>query len=177
MIDEIEVKIRVDESDLEGIRADLKRLGFHPRAHRAKEDNVLLDFPDKSLRRSGCALRLRRYGSKQIVTFKGKKQDDPHLKVREEIESQISDLDALKGILTHLGLEPAIEYSKYREKYILEKEGHRVEFCIDETSVGSFIEIEGTRDSIYEIAAELGWDSSDFITKDYVELLGEGEND
>jgi adenylate cyclase class IV len=50
-----------------------------------------------------------------------------------------------------------------------------VEVCVDETPVGCFVEIEGSKDSIQHIAQEMGLSRDQFINKDYVELYQQRE--
>ncbi len=171
---EIEVKISIREDDIARIRSEVLALGFEEAASRRFEKNTLFDFPDRRLAGRGSALRLRSYGSKQVLTYKGPQIEDPELKVREEIESAVDDFGALERILERIGLEPSFHYEKHREKFSLSRpDGHEVSLCIDETPFGCFVEIEGARDDIREIAARLGWPRDRFITRNYVDLYAE----
>jgi len=58
-------------------------------------------------------------------------------------------------------------YEKYREEY--EHEG--VVIAVDETPVGSFVEIEGTSDGITAMAAAMGKGPADYILDSYYRLF------
>ena len=171
---EIEVKISVEETELDRIRADAHALGFKSTAPRRLERNMLFDFPDGRLARKGLALRLRSYGDDAVLTYKGPQVEDPELKIREEIETGVDDFDALELILRKIGLEPSFHYEKQREKFALPRTGgNEVSLCIDETPFGCFVEIEGDREDIRDIAQRLGWSRDRFITRNYVDLYAE----
>ena len=171
---ETEVKIRVDEANLVEIRTRLSELGARPVAKRAKEENLLFDFPDHRLEREGHALRLRAYGEKSLLTFKGKARSDSRLKEREEIETLVSDGGATRELICSLGLGVSFRYAKYREILELALSGEKVVFCLDETPVGTFVEIEGSEAAIDEAAALFGWGSDSFVRTNYVELYRKG---
>jgi predicted adenylyl cyclase CyaB len=173
MEDEIEVKIRISEAMLEGVEEKLHEIGFLPLSESTFEDNLLFDFPDRTLENSGCALRLRNYGDNYTLTYKGPKKRDPLMKVRQEIETSVGSFDLTRSLLESIGLEVNFEYAKWRQKYQGAWNNRSVEVCVDKTPVGVFVEIEGERESISQIADLLGWDSSDFITDNYVNLYRE----
>lgn len=168
---ETEVKIRVDTEDLESIRQVLRDAGFRVEHPRAEEVNCLFDWPDGRLAEDGCALRLRRYGARYLLTYKGKLIDDPLFKRREELQTQIADFSSMLRILESLGFRVAFRYDKVREKYI--SSDGKVEVCIDETPIGCFVEIEGSEEMIETIAERFGWDRSQFINRNYVNLYRE----
>jgi adenylate cyclase class IV len=58
----------------------------------------------------------------------------------------------------------------------LSREGESTEVCIDETPVGTFVEIEGSAESIEAIASEMGWSKDQFINRNYVDLYKEQNN-
>lgn len=170
---ETEVKVRVEKDSLPGIRQRLLELGFQQKAARAKEDNLLMDYSGGDLTESGSALRLRKYGQKRILTFKGPRIEDERLKIREEIETEIGDFQSMKKILERMGMVVCFEYGKYREKFSTPNRDDPVEVCIDETPVGCFVEIEGSADSIERVALEMGWSPDRFINKNYIDLYSE----
>ncbi len=172
---ETEVKIRITREDLDSIRARLKTLGASCRAPRQKEENWLFDFPDRDLLAAGCAVRLRVYGKETFLTFKGKVQDDPRFKKREELESNVDDPDKIRSILQHLGMIVCFKYSKFREIYQLSVDQAHVEVCLDETPVGTFAEIEGSALEIENVAAQLGWNPDSFIRRSYLEMYEEAD--
>ena len=167
---ETEVKIRISQADLGPIRARLAALEARCVSSRQKEENFLFDFPDGNLEAVGCAIRLRIYGEKALLTFKGKVQDDPRYKKREEVETSVGDPLTTKKILEALGMNVSFQYSKFREIYRLSVNQQQVEVCLDETPVGTFVEIEGRAPAIEELAAHFGWAPDSFIRKNYVEM-------
>ncbi len=171
---EVEVKIAVGADELEDIRRTAVTLGFRLSEPRRREENFLFDFPDGRLRTGDAALRLRSYGPRSVLTFKGPQVDDPELKIREEIETQVESFEAVRRILRKIGLEPSFHYAKEREMFVLERPGRfPVSLCVDETPFGCFVEIEGSGHDIRETAARLGWSSDRFITRSYVDLYAE----
>jgi predicted adenylyl cyclase CyaB len=162
---EVEVKIRI--AGVEAAAEKLRGLGAVLVRPRAAEENVLYDFRDGALRRRREALRLRTTGKKCLLTFKGQPQPSRRFKVREEFETEVRSAGTLRKILHALGLRTAVRYRKFRAVYRL---GH-VLVCLDELSIGSFLELEGKRSDIVRTARALGYGSGDFIKSDYLELL------
>ena len=70
-------------------------------------------------------------------------------------------------ILGAVGFHPTFRYQKYRETWVSEG----AEIVIDETPVGTFLEIEGTPAAIHRTAAALGYARGDYITDSYVGLF------
>ena len=173
---ETEVKIRITQEDLDPIRARLKELGAHCLSPRREEKNVLFDFADRNLETCGCAVRLRTFGEKTTLTFKGEIQEDPLFKKREELETRVEDPQALIKVLEALGMHICFEYSKFREIYRLSVDQHKGEICLDETPVGTFVEIEGSEEAIEALAAQLGWTPDSFIRRNYVEMYLEHQS-
>jgi adenylate cyclase class 2 len=85
------------------------------------------------------------------------------MKVREEIETVIGDGDILLRVLKELGLHVWFRYEKYREEFAHED----VIIAIDETPVGTFVEIEGSEHGINTAAVALGRCTSDYIVDSY----------
>lgn len=135
------------------------------RPRRLQQDTIF-DTADQSFRQSGCAVRVRRDGDATILTFKGPAQPG-HMKLREEHETGVSDGEAVLRVLDALGLRTAFRYEKYREEY--EAEG--VIIAIDETPVGTFVEIEGDEAGIMRMTALLGRTPADFILDSYRQLF------
>jgi adenylate cyclase class 2 len=173
---ETEVKIRVGSESLSEIRQKLFDLGFQLKAERAREENLLMDYADGNLTESGSALRLRKYGDKKVLTFKGPRIEDPRLKIREEIETEVDSFQRAKSILEALGMSVCFEYGKYREKLLRRGEKEDVEVCIDETPVGCFVEIEGSASAIEEVAKRMDWSKDRFINKNYIDLYREQQS-
>ena len=61
------------------------------------------------------------------------------MKMRDEHETVVGDGEVLQRVLEELGLHVWFRYEKYREEYAAED----VTIALDETPVGTFVEIEG----------------------------------
>lgn len=166
--EEIEVKLRVADTTaaLERIRAT----GFHVTAPRVFEQNIVLDTPGQTLRNGGLLLRLRRAGETVTCTFKGREIPGPH-KRREEREFQASDFHEVMAVFHGLGYAPAFRYEKYRTEFArAEEPGH---VTLDETPMGTFMELEGAADWIDRTAKVLGFSRGDYILASYGKLYAE----
>ena len=161
----LEVEIKLPVSDLIATKEHITQLGWRPLTPRTFEINILLDLADSSLRNQGVVLRLRQYGDRAVLTYKGPGQDAKH-KVREEFETSVGDLQTLQVILGHLGYHPTFRYEKYRTEFT-DNTGH---LTLDETPIGNFLELEGPPDWIDNQAARLGYSESDYITLSYGRL-------
>ncbi len=170
---ETEVKMRVTGEELEQLRLRLDQWGAETLAPRQEEKNRLFDFGDARLRRSGCTLRLRAFGSRSLLTFKGPVEHDPLLKKRPEFETEVEEPETLEHILNALGLTAAARYDKFREIRLWKMDDHAVEVCLDETPIGTFVEIEGDAPAIEEALRLLGWTERESIRRSYVELYRE----
>jgi adenylate cyclase, class 2 len=162
---ETEIKLRMD--DAEKARAAVRALGARLVRDRHFEDNLILDDAAGSLAAAGKALRLRRAAGAAVLTFKGPRQGPVALKSRPEIEAAIPDPDSFEAILGGLGYRKVFRYQKYRETYAWKD----VEIVVDETPVGTFLEIEGEEAAIHEAAAALGRGPQDYLTASYATLF------
>jgi len=162
---EIEVKVRVD--DLEPVRRRLVALGAKLLKDRHLEENTLYDWPDRRLTGRREALRVRRVGRKTFLTFKGAPEKSRRFKVRTEHETEVCNGKALVKVLQALGFAAVFRYDKRRTVLGL---GH-VKICLDETSVGTFVELEGEREKIVRASRALGFPQAEWIRKDYIQLL------
>jgi adenylate cyclase class 2 len=106
-------------------------------------------------------------GKRATLAFKGEPQKSRSFKVREEFETQVRDPKAMRKILKALGLKETFSYKKHRT--VLRKS--RLTIAIDETTVGTFIELEGERHEITKFARALGYGRADFITRSYVGMI------
>jgi adenylate cyclase class 2 len=170
---EVEVKIRISEDQIPWLRETASRFGFEQTCPPTAECNLLFDYSDGRLRESGQALRLRQYGNQSWITFKGPKVADPLLKIRLELETVVEDFETARRILEQLGLHVSFRYDKTREKYRTGEGPDAGELSIDQTPVGCFVEIEGSRQTIRRLAHDFGWSEGDFVTANYVDLYAE----
>jgi len=102
-----------------------------------------------------------------VLAFKGPRSVEDGIKSREELESTVGDADALALILERLGLLPRFRYQKYREVYAY---GELV-VVLDETPVGTFLELEGAPEEIHAAAAALGYRRDEYVGDSYAALF------
>jgi adenylate cyclase class 2 len=70
-------------------------------------------------------------------------------------------------MLERLGLRASFRYQKHREVWSWEGQ----EVVVDETPIGTFLEIEGDAAGIARVAAALGFSSADYLADSYVALF------
>jgi adenylate cyclase class 2 len=156
-----EVKLRFPDAD--AARAAVGRAGATPLRGRRLQDDRLLDTPDETLRKRQCVLRVRIEPAQSAITFKGPVQPSV-VKLREELETAVVDGLVALRIVESLGYRVWFRYQKHREEFTW---GGDVVIAVDETPVGTFVEIEGREDRIAETAAALGRGPSDYILDSY----------
>jgi adenylate cyclase class 2 len=110
-------------------------------------------------------LRVRVESGKSYVTYKGPVQPSS-MKVREELETVVSDGPLLIRMFEEMGYRIWFRYEKYREEFALDE----VIIAIDETPVGVFVEIEGGDRGITEMALALGRTPRDYLLDSYRRL-------
>jgi adenylate cyclase class 2 len=157
---EREVKLRFENP--EQARAAILAAGATPLRSRRLQEDALLDTADEGLRRRQSVLRIRTESGKSLMTFKGPVQPGT-MKIREEYETVIGDGEVLQRVFEELGLHVWFRYEKYREEYAAED----ATIAIDETPVGTFVEIEGGEEAILKMTEALGRSSADFILDSY----------
>lgn len=157
---EREVKLRFD--DPQEARRAILAAGATPLRGRRLQEDALLDTDDEQLRNTRCALRIRTEHGKSLMTFKGPVQPGS-MKVREEHETVVGDGEVLLRVFEELGLHVWFRYQKYREEFSAED----VVIAVDETPVGTYVEIEGGEQAILSMTEALGRTPSDFILDSY----------
>jgi adenylate cyclase class 2 len=199
MAQEIEIKLRV--KDAEALKAALKGMGARlllGGTGRVHEWNTLFDTDRQDLRKREQLLRTRvetpdghvprgkkSAGQPALLTFKGpviggrrrgggSKIGGGH-KVREEIEFRLGDAAGAAKILERLGMRPSFHYEKYRTTFRLHTEDWAKGLLIelDETPIGTFMELEGPPKAIDRAAKALGFSKKDYILTNYVSLFAE----
>jgi len=168
---EVEIKFRV--ADEAALLQRAERAGFELTTPATREQNTLYDTPDRQLRQRGQLVRLRRYGSRSVLTHKSRPADlaehaERH-KRRMEHETVVDDPDATDAILRGLGFAPVFSYEKYRAEWS-DGIGHMV---VDITPLGTLCELEGMPDWIDRTAAALGIPQEQYMTASYGTLFTE----
>ncbi|MFQ5877371.1 MAG: class IV adenylate cyclase [Acidobacteriota bacterium] len=168
---EIEVKVRLPGPSAIGAR--LEAIGarlLHPREF---EDNQLYDFADFALKTRGAMLRVRTRSRGSVLTYKEGGRVEGGAKVRDEMEVSVGDAETLATIIGRLGLRPLFRYQKRRTVYAYSD----LMVTIDETPIGTFLEIEGPRPAIDDLAGRLGFSPSEYIAKSYFALYREHQTE
>lgn len=183
---EIEVKLPVP--DVAKLNARLRRMGAE-RIERLYERNILFDTPDRQLQRLSSILRIRcecaadasgEFRPKRplgeapegLLTFKGptgRRLRRSKYKELQEIEFRLKDATRFAGVLSRIGMRPWFRYEKYRTKYRIQRE-EGLHIDLDETLIGVFLELEGSRRAIDRTAKALGYSNREYITVSYFEL-------
>lgn len=189
---EIEIKLRVP--DVAALRSRLKRLRAREITPRTYESNTLYDTPRQDLRRRGRLIRIRTeqaasslgkgrpmQNATALLTYKGPSSTSnakkngrvsksrSHFKIKDESEVTVTGAVELAGILRALGLRPTFRYEKFRTTYALPAvRGLKIE--LDETPVGTYLELEGPVAGIERAARLLGYTRADYMTDTYGSL-------
>jgi adenylate cyclase class 2 len=165
---EIEVKLACD--DLERLRKAGLELNLETPRH--FEDNWLLDLPHQPLIKQGAALRVRSVNGRGTVTYKGvvKETRESRLKVREEIETAVDEPERLLELFERLGYRRSFRYQKYRTSFRVALDNRELKVVLDETPMGTFIEIEGDESSVLKALDAAGFSADEIIRESYPEL-------
>ena len=158
----LEREIKLCFGDAQEARQAILATGATPLRGRRLQEDYLLDTRDDQLRQRRCVLRVRLECGKTLLTFKGPVQNSP-MKLREELETVVGDGLLLMHVLEELGFHVWFRYEKYREEFAHED----VIIAIDETPVGTFVEIEGGEQGIRQTAEALARKPADYLTDSY----------
>jgi adenylate cyclase class 2 len=167
---EREVKLRFDSP--EQAREAILAAGASPLRCRRLQEDCLLDTEDEMLRRRRCVLRIRTESGKSLMTYKGPVQPS-RMKLRPEHETIISDGEVMLRVFEELGLHVWWRYEKYREEYSAED----VTIALDETPIGTFVEVEGGEHGILTMTEALGRSPADFVLDSYRGLFIKHRNE
>jgi adenylate cyclase class 2 len=183
---EIEIKLRVGDPAL--LERKLRRIGATPRG-RVFEQNTIYDTADCAFRRIGRLLRLRletpapRRAAVQgpplvrpdlrpgraVITAKapphsgGRRSTHARYKERLEREVVIRSPGRSRRALGSLGLRPSFTYEKFRSTFDLPG----LHLDLDQTPVGTFLELEGSPEAIDRAARALGFTPRDYFRGTY----------
>jgi adenylate cyclase class 2 len=141
---EVEMKFRTGDSHT-ALGRRLAAMGGVAGPVQDQED-IYLSHPARDFAQTGEALRLRREGSSNRLTYKGPRHAGP-TKTREEVEIAFdSGADAQKRmgrLWEALGFRPVAVLHKRRQAFHLVREGRSIEVVLDEAEdLGSFAEVE-----------------------------------
>jgi adenylate cyclase, class 2 len=193
---ETEIKLRI--MDLKALQQALKKMKatVAKGKGRVHEYNVLFDTPEGTLAKHEQMLRIRTE-TPEAKGAKGKKATKPEVtltfkgpscgnrsgqqrggdhKVREELETEVDDAEALMKIFEGLGMHIFFRYEKYRTTFRLpagQRWAKELKIELDETPIGIFVELEGPSEAIDRAADGLGFSKRDYITENYLVLYRE----
>lgn len=177
----LEVEVRYRTADRPGVIARLLALGAELTQDRTDVDQYF-NAPDRDLKASDEAFRLRRIGDANYLTYKGPKRDT-ETKTRTEIEIPLGEgaevaADA-ERLLTALKFRPVVVVKKKRLVYRFLRGGFAMEACFDDVElVGPFVELEilapeeqyeAAKAVLLQTAADLGLTEKE--TRSYLGLV------
>jgi adenylate cyclase class 2 len=176
---EVEMKFRVPNWD--SVVQKLQTWGATSGGPRKDTDHYF-NAPDRDFAQTDEAVRIRRIGSTNFLTYKGPKVDSA-TKSRSEIEIKLSDgpvtaADTVR-FLSSLGYRPVAVVTKTRYIYTFHRDGFKIEVCLDDVgAVGRYVEVETmaspekfetAKAIVMGVAAELGLTEQE--RRSYLRLL------
>ena len=165
-MESLEIEVKFFLSDLKTARERIRALGANS-AGRCFETNIRFEDQTNSLIEKKSLLRLRQ-DTKTTLTFKCEPEvKDVNYKIFKELEVEVSDFAVMGQILESLGYHREQIYEKWRDSYTLQG----AVCCIDEMPFGSFLEIEGNKKEIKEIAIKIGMQWEKRILLNYFEVF------
>lgn len=164
----LEVEVKYRNADRAAAVATLLEWGATLAQDRTDAD-LYFQAPDRDLKATDEAFRLRRVGPKNYLTYKGPKRD-AETKTRTEIEVPLGDGERAAAdaerLLVALGYKPVMTVRKKRRVYHFHRDGFNMEACFDNVErVGEFVELEivaeeaqyeAAKAALLAAAAELG---------------------
>jgi adenylate cyclase class 2 len=162
----IEREIKLCYDSPAAARQAVIEAGATPLRERRLQNDCLLDRKTEPLGDNHCTLRVRFDGDCSRVTFKGAPAPGS-MKVREEIETTVGDGKLLLQLLERIGFRVWFRYQKYREEF---RRGDLV-IAVDESPIGTFVELEGDEEDILAMATTLERPVSDFVLDSYRALF------
>ncbi len=165
-MESLEVEVKFFLSDLKTTRERIRTLGAYS-AGRSFETNIRFEDRTNSLIEKKSLLRLRQ-DTKTTLTYKCEPVvNDVNYKIFNELEVEVSDFAIMGQILESLGYHQEQIYEKWRDSYTLKG----TVCCIDEMPFGSFLEIEGDKQEIKEVAIKIGMQWERRIVLNYFEVF------
>lgn len=156
----LEVEMKFPVTDFAGLVTQLADWGVLDVLSREDTDQYF-NAPDRDFAQTDEALRVRRIGPANFVTYKGPKLD-ARTKTRTELEVPLGSGEVVAQnfmqILQHLGYRPVGVVHKRRRLYHVERAGFPLEVCLDEVDgLGRFaeLEIQASEDRLDEARAAL----------------------
>ena len=176
-----EVEMKFPVGDMAAVESRLVEWGAVVSEPQGEVD-VYFAHPARDFAKTDEALRIRRKGQSNFVTYKGPKID-PTTKTRHEIDLPLppgeETAQAWTGLLGALGFYVVGEVRKSRRKAHVQWQDRSVEVSLDEVEgLGAFVELElvveeselrAAKDCIASLAKMMGFGQSE--RRSYLELL------
>ena len=161
---EIEVKFLLD--DMPAIQDRIIQLGGISDGP-VFETNIRFENESHGLRKNRSILRLRN-DRKTTLTFKSDANEpDNQFKINTEYEVVVDNFSMMEQILKALGFHQEQIYEKNRDTVLL----HHTVICLDTMPFGPFLEIEGSKENIREMAQRLGLVWEDRVILNYITIF------
>ena len=168
----LETEIKLPVESVAKLRRKLRQLKFIRTVQRHLERNILWDTRTNTLKQQGLLLRLRTTGGKEgLITLKGPRNKQRGFKIRPEWEMDVPSAKTAEAVLRGLGYRPVFRYEKYRTEF--SRKGRPLgqgKVLLDETPMGAYLELEGSKSWIRKMARELEYSPTDAITATYAGL-------
>jgi len=161
-----EIEVKIIEINKKEVEAKLRKLGAK-KAFSGKIEAIIMDYPDKRLKKNKQILRLRKMISeskvKCILTHKHQKKVNLKAKTVEETEFEIESFEKMQKVLSSLGLVKIWELNKLRTSWGINKCHVEIERYLGKHKfVPCFLEIEGpSTKTVYAMAKKLGFREED----------------
>jgi adenylate cyclase class 2 len=183
----LEAEMKFPAADHVALERTLADWGARPEPPCVNADHYF-NAPDRDFAVTDEALRLRRIGAENRMTYKGPKRAG-RAKVRTEIEVGLAEGDRAAqdfiSLLEHLGYRLVAVVRKRRRSFHLRRESYDMEVSLDEVEgLGPFAEVEvlvpeedlARANAVLErVAAELGLKAPE--RRSYLEMLLERQGE
>jgi adenylate cyclase class 2 len=162
----IETEVKFYLPEIEPVRNIIIRMGAESTG-RIFETNLRFEDAEKNLIQRQSLLRLRK-DTRTRLTFKAPSNDpDAEFKTLKELEVEVSDFATMRRILEALGFHAEQIYEKWRETFVFQA----TTLCLDAMPFGNFLEIEGEKTAIKDLADRLGLLWKKRITANYLAIF------
>jgi predicted adenylyl cyclase CyaB len=166
-----EIEVKILDIDRKRVEAKLKALGAE-KEFDGEMHAIFYDSPDGMIKAKGDVLRIRKEGDEVVLAYK-EKVSKHGAKIMNEYETSVSNMEALRHILEHLGFQSFTETRKFRTEYILSG----VKIVIDDyqdalSYIPVFLEIEAPDEAgISTVVEALGFDKKECTSWDTHDLV------
>lgn len=171
-----EIEVKILEINRKEVEDKLIAMGAK-KTFDGEVDSMMFDFEDDSLKNNKDDFRIRKLGSKNIITFK-EFVESKDTKIREETEVEVSDFDETVRIFEALGLKCMQRFTKHRTSYSYDN----VLFEFDNLEgeyghIPEFLEIEASdEETVFKYAKKLGFEKEDCVSWGGKKMIGYYKN-